>query len=63
MLNLRKASMCGMNEKFIFDKLKIGFKYGFITKEEYAFTLRENQAACNEMKSGNREMAKMLLRG
>ena len=55
--------MCGMNEKFIFDKLKIGFKYGFITKEEYAFTLRENQAACNEMKSGNREMAKMLLRG
>ena len=31
-----------------------------ITKDEYAFTLRENEKACNEMKSGNREGAKVL---
>ena len=55
MLNYRKAAMCGMSDKYIFDQLRTGFKCGFITKDEYAFTLREHQKACNEMKSDGRE--------
>jgi len=61
LLNYRKAVMCGMNEKYIFDELKDGFKCGYITKEEYAFTLRENQKACNEMKSEARELWKSIM--
>ena len=56
MLNLRKAAMCGLSDDSLFDLLRNGFKVGFITKEEYAYTLRENQKACNEMKNGPREM-------
>ena len=56
MLNYRKAAMCGISDEWLFDQLRIGFKNGFITKEEYAFTLRENQKACNEMKSEAREV-------
>ena len=55
MLNFRKAAMCGMEDKSVFDILREGYRDGFITKAEYAFTLRENQAACNEMKSEARE--------
>ena len=56
MLNLRKAAMCGtIGDDSLFKLLRDGFKYGYITKDEYAFTLRENQAACNEMKSDGRE--------
>ena len=55
MLNFRKAAMCGMSEDILFDQLREGFYYGYITKDEYAFTLRENQAACYEMKSDGRE--------
>ena len=58
LLNYRKAVMCGMNEEYIFDELREGFKDGYITKDEYAFTLRENQAACYEMKSDGRELWK-----
>ena len=56
-LNLRKAAMCGtsMGDDSIFKDLRDGFKYGYITKDEYAFTLREYQAPCNEMKSDMRE--------
>ena len=53
MLNLRKAVMCGMSEPL--KSLRYGFADGYITKDEYAFTLRENQAACNEIKSVGRE--------
>ena len=61
MLNLRKAVMCGYCNDDIFNELRNGFKLGFITKEEYAFTLRENQKACNEMKSDGREEIKKML--
>ena len=54
MLNLRKAAMCGLSDDSLFDLLRNGFKVGFITKEEYAYTLKENQKACNEMKSESR---------
>ena len=36
-------------------KFEVGHKVGYITKEEYAFTLRENKKASNEMKSEARE--------
>ena len=55
MLNYRKAVVCGMSDDGLFDALRKGFKDGYITKDEYAFTLRENQKACNEMKSVARE--------
>ena len=58
MLNFRKAVMCGYCNDDLFNKLRNGFKYGYITKDEYAFTLRENQKACNEMKSDGREQWK-----
>ena len=48
--------MCGTSEECLFNILRDGFKNGFITKDEYAFTLRENQKACTEMKSDEREM-------
>lgn len=54
-LNYRKAAICGYCDKELFDVLRDGYKYGYITKEEYAFTLRENQRASNEMKSESRE--------
>ena len=50
MLNYRKAAICGDSHESVFKSLRDGFKDGYITKDEYAFTLRENQKACNEMK-------------
>ena len=55
MLYLRKAAMCGLIYDSLFNILRNGFKCGYITKDEYAFTLREHQKACNEMKSDGRE--------
>ena len=34
-----------------FDILREGFKDGYVTKDEYAYALRENQVACNEIHS------------
>ena len=61
MLNFRKAAMCGTDDKNIFDELRRGFNDGFITKDEYAFTLRKSQAAVNERKSEERELYKEYL--
>ena len=61
MLNFRKAAICGMSDDYLFEALRFGFMNGCITKEEYAFTLRENQAAANEFKSEGREFAKMMM--
>ena len=61
MLNFRKAAMCGTDDKNIFDELRTGFNDGFITKDEYAFTLRKSQAAVNERKSEERELYKEYL--
>ena len=57
MINYRKAAICGDSHPDVFYELRNGYRYGWITKEEYAFTLRANQAACNEMKSEAREKA------
>lgn len=51
MLNYRKAAMCGVKDKNLFETLRLGYKYGYMTKEEYAFTLREHHAAYDEMYS------------
>ena len=61
MLNYRKAAICGESNELLFNVLRDGFKYGYITKDEYALTLRENQAACNEMKSDGRDRIKVWL--
>ena len=54
MLNLRKAVMCGL--AFLFSKIsEMASNLRYITKDEYALTLREYQAACNGMKSDMRE--------
>ena len=55
MLNVRKAAICGVTDESIFNLLRDGFQCGVITKDEYAYTLRENQAACNEMESDARK--------
>ena len=55
MLNLRKAAVCGASSSILFGYLRRGFSEGFITKEEYAYTLRENQKACNELNSEGRQ--------
>ena len=56
MLNYRKAAISGMSGDSLFNALRNGFRDGIITKDEYAFTLREHQKACNEMKSDGREL-------
>ena len=61
MLNLRKAAICGLSDKHIFNALRKGYRDGYITKEEYAFTLRENQKVNNEMKSESREKITQVL--
>jgi TPR repeat protein len=63
MLNLRKAVMCGMSDDWLFEMLRNCFILGFITKDEYAYTLREHQTAYNEMESKSRERAKKVLGG
>ena len=58
MLNLRKSAICGLSQKEgvpLFTDLRNGLKLGYITKEEYDFTQKENQTAINEMKSDARE--------
>ena len=60
MLNYRKAAICGLNDDDLFNILRDGFAEGYITKDEYAFTLRENQKACNEMKSDGRKLWKSI---
>ena len=62
MLNYRKAAMCGWTSDSLFKAIRFGFTNGWITKEEYAFTLREHQKACNEMKSESREEYKSFSR-
>ena len=60
-LHYRKAAMCGLSDNNILDYIRHEYKAGIITKEEYAYTLREHQAACNEMKSEGRDAYKQYL--
>ena len=46
--------------RWYFTSLRDGYREGYITKEEYACTLRENQASCDNMKSDNREKEKEI---
>ncbi len=55
MLYWRKAMMCGDKDDTLAANLRKGYSEGYITKDEYAFTLREHQTALNEMKSEARE--------
>ena len=57
MLYYRKAAMCGLSNEDLFTQLRDGFGEGYITKDEYAYTLREHQKASNEMKSESRTIA------
>ena len=47
-------------DKDSLDKVKKGFMTGFITKDEYANTLREYQQRHDEMKSDDRDKAYVL---
>lgn len=58
MLYLRKAAICGSEVPSIFKALQQGYREGYITKDEYAATLREHQEVINEMKSESRERYK-----
>ena len=57
LLNFRKAAMCGVCDDELFTELRDAFSDGLITKDEYAFTLRENQKVSVEMKSDSRTRA------
>ena len=59
-LSYRKAVICGFGEGMVVDALRSTYQAGFITKDEYASTLREGQAAINETKSQSRDKAKIL---
>lgn len=61
LLNYRKAAICGLDDEDLFKEIREGFRAGFITKEEYAFALREHQKVSNEMKSDSRTEARRLL--
>ncbi len=56
LLESRKAAICGMSTSDLFGVLRVGYANDHITKDEYAFTLREHQAACDVMKSAAREI-------
>ena len=54
-LNFRKAAMCGLDDKSLSKVLRMGYRNGYISKEEMAATLRENQKASDDTKSESRE--------
>mmetsp|Transcript_38821 Transcript_38821/g.68182 ORF Transcript_38821/g.68182 Transcript_38821/m.68182 type:complete len:280 (+) Transcript_38821:81-920(+) len=64
-MNFRRAAMCGSSEGqgSVFKALREGFMDGCITKDEYAFTLRANQAARDEMSSEWRDISNKIKDG
>ncbi|KAL7523399.1 hypothetical protein ACHAWF_000503 [Thalassiosira exigua] len=58
-LNFRKGAVCGYDK--CLEQMLTLFKSGFITKEEYEFTLRAYQTATGEMESKDREDAVVFL--
>lgn len=54
-LNFRKGCICGCDK--CLEYMLPFFKSGFITKEEYVFTIRAHQTSSNEMKSEARKEA------
>ena len=61
MLNFRKAAIGGVSNSGLFIALRYGFSKGYITKEEYALTLRKNQAICDELNSEGRQKFRLFL--
>lgn len=59
MKHLMIAARSGTKESL--DCVKIGFTNGYITKDEYASTLRAYQKRLDEMKSGERDKAALLI--
>ena len=62
MLNYRKALICGLSDASLFKRIRNGFKDGYITRDEYAYTLKEYQATSEEAKSEGREEVKRLIK-
>ena len=50
MINMRKALMCGYASDELVSTVREGYRNGFITKDEYMYTLRKHQEAIGEMK-------------
>ena len=61
MINYRKAMICGVDDEDLFSYLRLGFSEGYMTKDEYAFTLRQHQAAGDEMKSEGRDRCRSMV--
>lgn len=54
-LNLRKAAICGVSGDGVSRYLRMAYQNGHMTKQEYLFTLREQQSAVDGMKSESRD--------
>ena len=52
------AARCGYDDSL--EQVGEGYKLGFVTKEEYASTLRAHRASQDEMKSDQRDIAEEL---
>jgi len=48
--------------KYSLDDVKQGFRDGHVTKEDFEKTLRDYQAACDEMKSDQRDRAAIIMK-
>jgi len=60
MRHLMIAAKCGSEKSLHY--VKVGFRNGFVTKEDLEKTLRDYQAACDETKSEQRDRATAIAR-
>jgi len=56
-LSARKAMMCGVTSDIVTENVLTWFKMKYMTKEEYAFTLRTHQSAVESFNSPSRKEA------
>ena len=54
------AAKCG--NKDCLHYVKVGFRQGHVTKEDFEKTLRDYQASCDETKSEQRDRAAVIVR-
>ena len=54
------AARCGFKDSL--DQVKVGFRLGYVTKEDLERTLRSYQASCDETKSEQRDRAAVITR-
>ena len=57
------AVRAGHDEALALEGVKIGYKHGFVTTDEYAQTLRAYQKSEDEMKSDMRDKAAKIRNG